>query len=55
LFVAAAAVEVAVIHVWHPSLEAVVAVIALCNALLAGIGCCLVAFALDAGHTDSTP
>jgi O-antigen/teichoic acid export membrane protein len=50
VFVAAAAVEVAVIHVWHPSLEAVIAVIAVCNALLAVIGCDILASSLDASH-----
>ena len=52
VFVAAAAVEVAVIHVWHPSLEAVIAVIAVCNALLAVIGCFILASSLDASHNS---
>jgi O-antigen/teichoic acid export membrane protein len=52
VFVAAAAVEVAVIHVWHPSLEAVIAVIAVCNALLAVIGCVILASSLDASHNS---
>jgi hypothetical protein len=50
VFVAAALIEGAVIHVWHPSLEAVIAVIAVCNALLAFIGCFILASSLDASH-----
>ena len=52
MFVAAAAVEVAVIHGWHPSLEAVIAVIAVCNALLAVAGCFILASSLDASHNS---
>jgi hypothetical protein len=52
VFVAAAVVEGAVIHVWHPSLEAVIAVIAVCNTLLAFIGCFILASSLDASHNS---
>lgn len=54
LFVAAALVEVGVIHVWHPTLEAVIAVIAVCNLLLAIIGCSILASFSDASHTGSS-
>ena len=55
LFVVAAVVEVAVIHVWHPGLEAVIAVIAACNSLLGGVGCAILASSLHASHTKSAP
>jgi O-antigen/teichoic acid export membrane protein len=54
LFVAAALVEVGVIHVWHPGLESVIAVIAICNLLLATAGCFLLASFSDASHTQSS-
>ena len=54
LFVAAALVEVGVIHVWHPGLESVIAVIAACNLLLAISGCSILASVSDASHTDSS-
>ncbi len=55
LFVVAAGVEVAVLHVWHPSLQAVLTVIAVCNALLAVSGCAILASTLDASHTRRVP
>ena len=51
LFVAAALIEAGVIHVWHPGLESVIAVIAICNLLLAITGCSMLASFSDASHT----
>jgi O-antigen/teichoic acid export membrane protein len=55
LFVVAAMVEVAVIHFWHPDLDAVIAVIAACNSLLGCAGCGLLASSLHARHTNTAP
>ena len=55
LFVVAACVEGAVIHAWHPSLQAVLAVIAVCNSLLAVSGCAILASTLEASHTRPAP
>ncbi len=53
LFAAAACVEAVVSHVWHPSLEAVIAVLAACNCVLAVVGLCMLAAPFNASHAES--